>query len=260
MPSGSKSRQRKGSEVKYVIRPCRTQGELACCVELQKQIWGYSDLEVYPLRLFVNLGHIGGHVVGAFTARGKMVGFVGSLPAWRKGRRHFHSLSLGVLSGHENRGLGRALKLAQRRLALRAGVELIEWTFDPLRVKNAFFNIERLGAVCRRYIVDHYGAVDSRLQGGLPSDRLVAEWWIKSPRLRRALQGRAVRLSARPPSAEVVVPGEVGALRASQPARARVIQRAVRDKFRKCFARRLTVTGFVLDGPSGRYLLDAHED
>jgi len=246
--------------VEYVIRPCRTREELARCVDLQKQIWGYSDLEVYPLRLFVNLDHIGGHVVGAFTARGKMVGFVASLPAWRKGRRYLHSLSLGVLPGHENRGVGRALKLEQRRLALRAGVDLIEWTFDPLRVKNAFFNIERLGAVCRRYVVDHYGAVDSRLQGGLPSDRLVAEWWINSARVRRALRGRSVRPSARQPATEVVIPDGIEVLRTSRPAKARAIQRTVHEEFRKCFARRLTVTGFVFDGPSGRYLLDSYED
>ena len=246
--------------MKYVIRSCRTRDELACCVDLQKRIWGYPDRETYPLRLFVNLGHIGGHVVGAFTARGKMVGFVASLPAWRNGRRYFHSLSLGVLPGHENRGLGRALKLEQRKLALGAGVELIEWTFDPLRVKNAFFNIERLGAVSRRYVVDHYGAVNSRLQGGLPSYRLVAEWWIKSARVRRALRGRPVRPPARQSAAEVAIPAGIEALKASRPARARAIQRGVREEFRKHFARRLVVTGFVLDGPSGHYLLDSHED
>jgi predicted GNAT superfamily acetyltransferase len=245
--------------VKYLIRPCRAREELARCVDLQKKIWGYSDLEVYPLRLFVNLGHIGGHVAGAFAARGELVGFVASLPAWRKGHRYFHSLSLGVLPGHRNRGVGRALKLAQRKLALGAGVDLIEWTFDPLRAKNAFFNIERLGAVCRRYIIDHYGAVDSRLQGDLPSDRLVAEWWIKSARVRRAVQGKPAPL-ARQPSAEVVLPGEIEALRISHPAEARTIQRTVRREFRKHFARHLVVTGFALDGPSGRYLLDSHED
>ncbi len=246
--------------MKYVIRPCRTREELARCVDLQREIWGYADLEVYPLRLFVNLRHIGGHVVGAFTARGEMVGFVASLPAWRKGRQYFHSLSLGVLSSHENRGVGRALKLEQRRLALLAGVELIEWTFDPLRTKNAFFNIERLGAVCRRYVVDHYGAVDSRLQGGLPSDRLVAEWWIKSARVRRALRGKPARPGFRQPAAEVLIPGGTEALRISRLAKARAIQRRVRGEFLKCFALRLTVTGFVLDGPSGRYLLDSYEN
>lgn len=246
--------------MKYDIRPCRTREELARCVDLQKEIWGYADLEVYPLRLFVNLGRIGGHVVGAFTARSEMVGFVASLPAWRKGRRYFHSLSLGVLSGHENRGVGRALKLAQRRLVLRAGVELIEWTFDPLRVKNAFFNIERLGAVCRRYVVDHYGAVDSRLQGGLPSDRLVAEWWIKSPRVRRALRGKPARPASRQPAAEVVIPAGTEAPRRFELAKARAIQRRVRGEFLKYFACRLTVTHFALDGPSGRYLLDSYED
>lgn len=246
--------------MKYVIRSCRTRDELACCVDLQKRIWGYTDLEAYPLRLFVNLGHIGGHVVGAFTARGHMVGFVASLPAWRKRRRYFHSLSLGVLSEHENRGLGRALKLEQRKLALRAGIELIEWTFDPLRTKNAFFNIERLGAVCRRYIPDHYGAVDSRLQGGLPSDRLVAEWWIKSARVHRAVRGKPARPATRKAGAEVVIPTRIEALKKVRPAEARAVQGAVRKDFEKYFSRRLAVTGFVLDRSLGRYLLDSYED
>jgi predicted GNAT superfamily acetyltransferase len=65
----------------YIIRPCRTIKELAGCVALQKTVWGYADYEVYPLRLFVTLGRIGGHVIGAFTARGELVGFVASIPA-----------------------------------------------------------------------------------------------------------------------------------------------------------------------------------
>ena len=121
----------------YVIRPCETLDELGACVTLQKQIWGYADQEVYPLRLFVTLTQIGGRVLGAFTAQGELVGFVASMPAWHGRRRYYHSLSMGVLPAHENRGLGRALKLEQRKAALRAGIDSIEWTYDPLRAKNA---------------------------------------------------------------------------------------------------------------------------
>jgi len=147
--------------VNYVIRRCQTREELATCVTLQKGIWDYADLEDYPLRLFVNLDKIGGHVLGAFAPGGRLVGFVASMPAWQAGERYYHPLSLGVLPAHENRGVGRALKLGQRRRALRAGIGLIEWTFDPLRAKNAFFNIVRLGVVCRRYLADYYGRVES---------------------------------------------------------------------------------------------------
>jgi predicted GNAT superfamily acetyltransferase len=242
--------------VSYIIRRCEAREELGACVALQKRVWGYSDLEVYPLRLFVNLDRIGGHVLGAFPPRGHLVGFVASIPAWREGQRYYHSLSLGVLPAHENRGVGRALKLEQRRLALGAGIDRIEWTFDPLRAKNAFFNIARLGAISRRYLVDHYGPVDSRLQQGLPSDRLVAEWWLKSPRVRRALAGKPSRAARRKPAAEVVIPGDIECLKKAHPAEAQAVQTSVREQLQECFARKLAVTGFALEGATARYLLD----
>ena len=244
----------------YIIRPCQSRGELAACVTLQKRIWGYADLEVYPLRLFVNLGQIGGHVLGAFAPGGRLVGFVASMPAWRAGERYYHSLSLGVLPAHENRGVGRALKAEQRRRALRAGIGLIEWTFDPLRAKNAFFNIIRLGVVCRRYLADYYGPVASRLQQGLPSDRLVAEWHLKSWRVRRALRGESPRPARKKPAAEADIPSDIECLKRARPGEAAAVQRAVREQLQACFARKLAITGFILEGPNARYLLDPYED
>jgi predicted GNAT superfamily acetyltransferase len=245
-----------GMPLRYTIRPCRTRDELAACVRLQKNIWKYSDIEVYPLRLFVTLGRIGGHVIGAFTDAGKMVGFVASMPACRGGRRYYHSLSLGVLPAHENRGLGRALKLKQRELAMRDGIEWIEWTFDPVRSKNAFFNIVRLGAICRRYIPNHYGEVDSRFQRALASDRLVAEWWLKSPRVRRAIAGKPARVARYNPAAAIAIPAAIDAVRKSSLSRARAVQRKVREQFEACFCRKYVVTDFELKGDTARYLLD----
>ena len=96
-----------------------------------------------------------------------------------------------VLEGFRDRGVGRQLKLFQRQDALRRGIELIEWTFDPLEMRNAHFNLMRLGAVARRYIPDYYGVTESPLHGGLPTDRLVAEWWVASERVRgMAVGGR----------------------------------------------------------------------
>jgi predicted GNAT superfamily acetyltransferase len=157
--------------VNYTIRRCEKLEELVACVEIQKKIWGYPARELYPLRLFVSLGRIGGQVLGAFSPQGNLVGFVASLPAWHGKHRYYHSLSLGVTPAHENKGLGKALKVAQRREGIRGGIDCIEWTFDPLRAKNAYLNIARLGAISRHYFADHYGHVDSRLQRGLPSDR-----------------------------------------------------------------------------------------
>jgi len=242
--------------VDYVIRTCESLDELGACVALQRQIWGYAEHEVYPLRLFVTLTKIGGHVLGAFTAQGKLVGFVASLPAWHGRRRYYHSLSLGVLPAHENRGLGRALKLEQRTAALRAGIDSIEWTYDPLRSKNAFFNIERLGAVARRYSPDHYGQVQSRFQQGLPSDRLVAEWWLKSPRVKRALAGKSPRQPTGKPAAVVAVPADFTLIAKTRPAEARRLQLSVREQLQRHFARKLVITAFALEGRMGRYVLD----
>ena len=98
---------------------------------------------------------------------------------------------LGVLPGiSQFAGVGRTLKLTQRDDALRRGIELIEWTFDPLEIKNAFFNMERLGAIVRRYVPNQYGTTSSPLHGGLPTDRCIAEWWISSPRVKAILAGQ----------------------------------------------------------------------
>ena len=257
----------------YRVRACRTREELAACVRLQRQIWGYAEMEVYPLRLFVNLTHIGGHVIGAFAPprgrgsasgpSGSLVGFVAGMPAWRDGRRYLHSLSLGVAPGHENQGLGRRLKLEQRRLAREGGVRRIEWTFDPLRAKNAFFNLARLGAITRRYVPDYYGRVKSRLQQGLPSDRLICEWRLDSARVRAAISNRraAPPRPARDPEAEIVIPADFGALARRDPSAAARLQRSVRRRFLDCFRRGLAVTGFERGPSAGRYRLETlHEN
>ncbi len=229
-------------------------------VTVQQEVWGYAEHELYPLRLFVNLKRIGGQVLGAFTPQGCLVGFVASLPAWHGVNRYYHSLSLGVLRAHENRGLGQALKLAQRRGALRAGIDLIEWTFDPLRAKNAHLNIVRLGAIARCYQPDCYGHVESRLQKGLPSDRLVAEWRLRSKRVKRAIAGKQPRSNKQKPAAVVEIPADIDQITPSNPQEARERQWTVRKQLQEFFAQKLVITGFEYDGKSARYLLDPYED
>jgi predicted GNAT superfamily acetyltransferase len=240
----------------YSIRPCHSHDELGACAALQKQIWGYADYEVYPLRLFINLTKIGGHVLGAFTPEGQLVGFVASMPAWHGRRRYYHSLSLGVLPDHENKGLGKSLKLTQREEAIRHGLNCIEWSFDPLKAKNAFFNLERLGAVARRYLADHYGPVESKLQQGLPTDRLIAEWWLESPRVMRVLSGKPARPEGQKIATQVSWISTVGQVAESNPGRARAIQQAVREQLQKLFADKLVITGFVKGEMENRYLLN----
>ena len=248
------------SQMKYAIRPCQKLEELAALVKVQQEIWGYAEHELYPLRLFITLQRIGGQVLGAFTPQGSVVGFVASSPAWHGADRYYHSLSLGVLRAHENRGLGRALKMAQRRHALRAGIDLIEWTFDPLRAKNAYLNIVRLGAIARCYQPDYYGHVESRLQGGLPSDRLIVEWRLRSTRVKRALAGKSPRDSKVKPEAKVEIPANIDQLRRSNPGEARQRQLAVRRRLQELFAQNLAITGFEYDVKSAYYLLEPYED
>jgi len=246
--------------LKYTIRPCQKLEELAALVKVQQEVWGYEEHELYPLRLFVTLGKTGGQVLGAFTPEGSLVGFVASLPAWHGANRYYHSLSLGVLRGHENRGLGRALKVAQRREALRAGIDLIRWTFDPLRAKNAYLNIVRLGAIARCYQPNYYGQVHSRLQSGLPSDRLIVEWCLRSTRVKRAMEGKPPRRSREKPAAIVEIPANIDQLAQSNPLEARRRQVDVREQLQEFFAQKLAITGFEYDVRSARYLLDPYED
>jgi predicted GNAT superfamily acetyltransferase len=246
--------------MRYTIRSCRTLAELAECLDLQRKIWGYSEDEAYPVRLFVNLQKIGGMVLGAFAPGGEMVGLLLGMPGWHGRRRYIHSLGLGVANGHENRGLGRRLKLEQRRLALEAGVDCVEWTFDPMRAKNAYLNLVRLGGIARHYVPDYYGSVKSRLQQGLPSDRLICEWWLKSARVKRATAGRSPRDMGARPAAEVEIPADMKSWVEAHPRLARAAQAKVRARMTGLLRKGLVITGFVLDGETGRYLLDRAED
>ena len=126
-----------------------------------------------------------------------------------------------------------------------------------MKAKNAFFNIERLGAIARRYLADHYGPVESRLQQGLPTDRLIAEWWLESPRVTRKITGKAEHSESENIAAEVSWVSNVGQLAESNPGRARAVQLAVREQLQKYFADHLVITGFVRGEFENRYLLSS---
>ena len=148
-----------------------TEEQFREAVGVQTTIWGFSDIDLLPVRFFVVASKIGGQVFGAYDC-GRMVAFCLAIPGLKAdGKAYLHSHMLGVLPEYRNTGLGRRLKMHQREDALARGIELIEWTFDPLEVKNAYFNIARLGAIVRRYTRNQYGITSSPLTGGLPTDR-----------------------------------------------------------------------------------------
>ena len=225
------------------VRALSAHHEFREAVELQRQIWRFDDIELVPARLYVVATRIGGQVLGAFEGA-RMVGFCIALPGvGRDGTAYLHSHMLGVLPEYRDAGVGRALKLAQREEALSRGIHLVEWTFDPLELKNAFFNIERLGAIARRYVHDQYGVSTSPLQGGLPTDRCVAEWWLRAARANAPIE---LRWS---------VPAHIADLRASDPERAQAIQAATADALERAFAEGLAVIGFERTDEAGTYLL-----
>jgi predicted GNAT superfamily acetyltransferase len=222
------------------------------CVQVQLEVWGYSDGDLIPKRVFIVADRIGGQVIAAFD-RDVVVGFAMALPGYRDGKAYLHSHMLAVLPEYRNAGLGRRLKLAQRHDALARGFDRMEWTFDPLEIKNARLNIARLGAIARRYIPDFYGPSTSPLQGGLPTDRLLAEWWLRSPRVRCTLgemaEGEQTAESsdaAKKNVERVPVPAAVYEWKQSPDRRklAEVLQTRNRHLLESAFARGLAVTGY----------------
>jgi predicted GNAT superfamily acetyltransferase len=222
-------------------------------VRLQKEIWGFEDIELLPVRLFVVATKVGGQAFGAFDGE-RMVGFLLAIPGLKPGGLFYlHSHMMGVLPEYRNRGVGRLLKLAQREEARSRGISLVEWTFDPLEIKNAFFNIERLGAVVRRYVLNQYGTTTSHLHGGLPTDRCVAEWHIESERVARITSGEITERE--PWAARIEVPNEIGDMRVADPRSARGIQESVSEQFLRHFGAGLAVTGFERGSSNSAYLL-----
>lgn len=226
-------------------------------VQLQREIWEFDEVELLPSRFFVVANKIGGQILGAYD-NGKMVAFCFCIPGLKPyGKSYLHSHMLGVRATYRNTGLGRQLKLRQRQDALENSVDLIEWTFDPLELKNAFFNIERLGAIARRYVHNQYGTTTSPLHGGLPTDRLVAEWWIRSPRAETIASGRHLERPAT--LARITLPADIASIREDEPERARGIQAEVAAEFDKHFRDGLAVIGFDKQENTGTYLLGEWE-
>jgi len=238
-----------------VVRCCEGSDELQAACAMQKEVWGFSDTDMIPLRLFVVAQKIGGQVLGAFDGP-QLVGFALGIPGMRNGHPYMHSHMLAVKDAYRNSGVGRRLKLFQREDALSRGVELIEWTFDPLEIKNAFLNLEKLGAIARRYNINQYGNTSSPLHGGLPTDRLTAEWWLKSRRVTSLLEsGRRPEYKI---EAKAPVPAQIYDWKANQAERAKAaaVQERNRELLMDAFGRGLAAVGYERDEQgNGAFLL-----
>jgi predicted GNAT superfamily acetyltransferase len=178
-----------GRSAQIVLRCLSSIDEYRACEELQARVWGRDDVGCVSALVMITAQENGGLTVGAF-AGDRLVGFVHSfLGLTETGTLKHCSVLLAVDPELRNSGIGYHLKLMQREMALRQGVDLITWTFDPLASPNANLNISKLGCVCSRYLFNHYGTFTGGLNAGLATDRFLAEWWIREPRVIDRLRG-----------------------------------------------------------------------
>ena len=223
-------------------------------VALQKSIWNFDDSNAIPVRFFFVAARIGGQIFGAYD-RDRMVAFCLAVPGVSAtGQPFLHSHMLGVVPEFRGRGIAFQLKMLQREDALQRGIGFVEWTFDPLQLGNAHFNIERLGATVSSYVRNQYGSCFDAVSGGLRSDHCVAEWRLDSARVKAVLRGESVPGEIQ---RRIEVPADIGVIRRTDSQRAQEIQDRVAMEFEAAFRSGLTVTGLDLTSAEGTYLLGA---
>jgi predicted GNAT superfamily acetyltransferase len=268
------------------LRTLTTTDDLRRVYDLELEIWGDESAEdrVSVLVLLVST-RIGGLAIGAFDGE-RLAGFVFAMPGVRDGKPYQWSHMLGVRPEYRNTGLGIQLKIEQRRHALVSGLDLIAWTYDPLQAMNAHINFAKLGIVAREYQIDAYPGSASPLHAGTATDRFVADWWVRSSRVRERLLAAADRKA---PPRETVAAVPVNLVRETgewlapaghdlevdteplavtipigftemqrrDPTLAREWRSATREIFASCLRRGYAVTDFILDRPGrrGTYLL-----
>lgn len=269
------------------ILPLQSIPEIREVIALEQEIWGESTPEdAVGVPLFVASLKRGAVLLGAFE-EGRLIGFVYSFPGLKDGRPMHWSHMLGVRPARRAAGVGRALKLEQRRRCLAMGINLMEWTFDPLVTINAHLNFRRLGVVVEEFVPDVYGESASPLHRGAPTDRFIAQWWMTSPRVESLIAGEdrspdeipwrdlpcvtgvivrngwlactGADLARREPAITVAVPARFTDMLAERPDDARAWRMLTRDVFQSYLSRGYRAADFVCakGADRGFYLLEA---
>lgn len=237
------------------VRHCHGIAEFEACVRVEREVWKSSDIDVVPVPLFVVASETGGQVIGAFRGT-ELIGFTMAVAGWRHKKPFLHSHMTAVVEGYRDQGIGRELKLFQRQGALSRGINLVEWTFDPFVTRNAYFNFMRLGAIARRYLPNVYGITTSPLHGSLPTDRLVAEWHLKSARVRRILSGKPADALVPKSAIRITLPSNADDIRNSDPREAQELQSKLRAEFSKWFAKGYSATAILPNQAAMDYILE----
>ncbi len=270
------------------IRDFESFSDYEACARLQTEVWGFSPADAVPPLHLIAMHHFGGVLVGAFDSD-RMVGFVCGFSGWERDHPYHHSHMLAVVPEYRGSGLGETLKWAQRDRVLAKGIELVNWTFDPLQAVNANLNVNRLGAIVRKYRVNLYGESTSPLHGSLPTDRFEAEWLLKSERVVGAKAGSFPDLQgweslpkanvatrngsgfARPPdelaldlgideeSFLVQIPESINAIMGKDMALALDWRLSTRRVFQSYFEKAYAVTGFHRSPEGAFYRLEREE-
>lgn len=250
------------------IRTLRSNDDCQAAADFQREIWGVDYVDIVPATLLHVVDYVGGLAAGAFDTSGDLLGFVFGMNGVRDGDLVHWSHMLGVRESARNSGLGRMLKEYQRTTLLGIGVKRIYWTFDPLMSKNAYFNINRLGAEIVEYVPDMYGRTSSPLHMGLPTDRLIA-CLPTSPRevARRLdvapstpvltafpkLEDHTVSVRDHAPETALIeIPADILHVLATSPTSAQTWRLAVRDHFQWALSHGYAVTGVHRDAAANR--------
>ena len=256
-------------------RDLATLEEFGKVVELEAAIWGPGYTDVVPAPILGVSVHRGGILIGAFHERDGMIGFVYSLPGIKNGRATQWSHMLGVVDAYRSGGVGHRLKMLQRDRTLAMGLDLIEWTYDPMQAMNAHLNFTKLGVVVTEYLENAYGESASPLHKGNPTDRFVAEWWVRQPPRGDDFSGAipanqltpagdwpecgAPRTDLDAPKISVTIPMGFTEMLSRAPDLARSWRLQTRALFTAYFSRGYTAVSFALDRAArkGSYLLVA---
>ena len=241
------------------IRECVSVEDFQQCIELERAVWRDDDIGIMPIRLYMISKACNAPTIGAFDDAGKLVGFVHTALALMGGRAVYHSHLAAVIEGLRHKDIGYRMKLKQREFALAAGVPLIIWTFDPLQSRNAHLNINKLGAVIRRYEENYYGEGLSNVFGSaVPSDRIFAEWWVRSAHVEAALAGLRPQVTA---AEAVTIPEEISRVSAQSVEEHVRWRLRVRADFKHALEGGLIARGFERDpaNATSRYLFGQDE-
>ncbi len=273
----------------WTIQLLETPTEMSAVEYLQRLVWPSSETDVIPAHMLLAAAHNGGLVIGALVGD-ELVGVAFGFPGFYETQdglclKH-HSHILAVHPDWRDKGLGFALKRAQWQMVRHQGIDHITWTYDPLLSRNAHLNIARLGAVCNIYLQSEYGEMRDGLNAGLPSDRFLVDWWVKTKRVERKLSRRArapltldqylsadvLRLDACPDDAGwshpleeiptltgslilVEIPSDFLSLKKAELALARDWRFYTREVFETAFTAGYMITDFIHDALRSIYVL-----